>query len=75
MATFPLLLTGVTIGGEVSLTLKLPGDVLEAGAGYKREKTITKTYSSTEEETLTWEGDSIVKVSERDSHSKSWQVG
>ena len=53
---------GVSYGAELGLTLKLPGDVLEVGTGFKKELSVNKTVGETFSEELTWGVDSLVKV-------------
>lgn len=52
----------LTLGQEVSLSLKTPCEVFEANAGFKRELTVSEAQGQCIEETLTWGVESIIKV-------------
>ena len=47
---------------ELGVTLKTPGEIFEANAGYSREVSLTKTEGETFEESLTWGVESQIKV-------------
>lgn len=53
---------GVCYGQELGLSLKLPSEVLEVGAGFSREVSVTNTVQEAFEEELHWGVDSLVKV-------------
>ncbi|XP_064628684.1 uncharacterized protein LOC135488143 isoform X2 [Lineus longissimus] len=53
---------GYTVGQEVSVTLKTPGEVFEANAGFHRELSLMKTEGETKEEELNWAVDSQIRV-------------
>jgi hypothetical protein len=55
--------SGYTRGVEMSVTLKTPGELLEANAGYKREYSLTHLSGQSFEEELHWGVDSVIKVS------------
>ncbi|KAK2153950.1 hypothetical protein LSH36_281g10028 [Paralvinella palmiformis] len=54
--------TGFTRGIDLGVTLKTPGEVLEASAGYHRELSLTNSEGETFEEELTWGVESVIKV-------------
>ncbi|KAK2142187.1 hypothetical protein LSH36_987g00025 [Paralvinella palmiformis] len=54
--------SGYTRGVEMSVTLKTPGELLEANAGYKREYSLTHLSGQSFEEELHWGVDSVIKV-------------
>ena len=47
---------------ELSIEIPLPGCVLEAGAGFKREYTMENTRTKSVEEEMTWSIQSNIKV-------------
>lgn len=53
---------GYTVGQEVSVTLKTPGEVFEANAGFHRELSLMKSEGETKEEELNWAVDSQIRV-------------
>ncbi|XP_064629371.1 uncharacterized protein LOC135488649 [Lineus longissimus] len=54
---------GYTVGHEVSISLKLPQEVVTANAGFHEELEITKAGGETKEEEMTWAVDSPIQVS------------
>jgi hypothetical protein len=56
--------SGVTKGYEMGISLKLPEEILEMNAGYKKEVTLTTTNGESFEEELTWGAESEIKVKE-----------
>ena len=54
--------SGYTRGVEMSVTLKTPGELLEANAGYRREYSLTHLSGESFEEELHWGVDSVIKV-------------
>ena len=52
----------MTKGVEMGITLKSPGEILEANTGYKREISLTNVYGETFEEELHWGVESEIKV-------------
>ena len=54
--------TSYTRGIEMGLTLKAPGEFLEANVGYSREFSLTNIDGQTFEEELHWGVDSLIKV-------------
>ena len=53
---------GVSYGMDLGVSLKLPSEILEVGAGFRRDISLTSTVGECFEETLTWGVDSLVKV-------------
>ncbi len=53
---------GITKGVEIGLALKMPTEVFEANAGFKREVTLVKTEGETMEEELNWGAESTITV-------------
>lgn len=53
---------GFTRGYEMSVTLKSPGEILEASAGYHNEETLTNSAGQTFEEEMTWGVESLIRV-------------
>ena len=54
--------SGVTKGYEMGISLKLPEEILEMNAGYKKEVSLTTTSGESFEEELTWGAESEIKV-------------
>lgn len=55
---------GVTKGVELGVSLKLPSEVFEANAGFKREVSLTKVEGETIEEEASWGAESTITVAE-----------
>ena len=53
---------GVSYGEELGISLKLPSEVLEIGAGFHRAVSVTKTTQQSFEQEMLWGVDSQVKV-------------
>ncbi len=53
---------GVTKGVELGVSLKMPSEVFEANAGFKREVSLVKTKGETIEEELNWGAESTISV-------------
>ncbi|KAK2142061.1 hypothetical protein LSH36_1001g00011 [Paralvinella palmiformis] len=51
-----------TVGYEMNLSLKTPGEVFEANAGFRRELSLTNASTQSIQKSLTWEVDSQIKV-------------
>jgi len=56
---------GLTIGEELSLSLKTPCEILEVGGGFHRELSVTNVMGQSFEEELAWGVDSQIKVQPR----------
>ncbi|KAK2153952.1 hypothetical protein LSH36_281g10081 [Paralvinella palmiformis] len=54
--------SGITRGYELGVTLKLPEEILEMNAGYRKEVTLTTTSGQSFEEELSWGAESEIKV-------------
>lgn len=54
--------SGVTRGFELGVTLKLPEEILEMNAGYRKEVTLTTTSGQSFEEELSWGAESEIRV-------------
>ena len=54
--------TGFTKGIDLGVSLKTPGEVLEASVGFHREFSLTNSDGQTFEEELTWGVESVIKV-------------
>ncbi|ESO10881.1 hypothetical protein HELRODRAFT_109192 [Helobdella robusta] len=52
----------LTIGAELTLSLKTPMEIFEANAGFKRELAVTNAQGQCIEQCLTWGVDSLIKV-------------
>lgn len=55
----------VTTGSEMSLTLKLPMEILEASAGFSRQVEVTKSTGQVFETEMTWSADSQIKLPQK----------
>lgn len=53
---------GFTRGKDMSVTLKMPGEILEVNAGYTSENTLTSKDGQTFEEEISWGVESVIKV-------------
>lgn len=56
---------GVCKGFDLSVSLKLPCEIMEANAGYHREVSLTKTDGQTFEEEMSWGAESEIRVESR----------
>lgn len=54
--------TSYTRGMEMSVSLKTPGEILEANAGYSSENSLTNTEGQSFEEEVSWGVESVIKV-------------
>jgi hypothetical protein len=54
--------SGYSKGFDLSVTLKTPGELMEANAGYHREYSLTNITGESFEEELHWGVDSVIKV-------------